>query len=175
MARKIMVDFGTATGAPTFRTPHMPAGDYPATISKVEELDAKDGEPMLLYSIKVGGGVYPYYCKLVPNQLWKLRELLEAAGIKVPARAAQLDPAKPVGRKVTATMADDEYKGRMRSAVAAILPPKQSVAAADDEDDFDDFDDEPEEKQAKQKAKAKSGKKAKKKSADDEDDFDELD
>lgn len=183
---KLTVDFSQAQRA-SFMPMHLPEGDYPATIEKCEMAKSKsDNTDMVVYTIKVKQGLYPYYCKLVPTQLWKLRELLEAAGMKVPSKAVQVDPARVVGKKITVTLGDDEYNGKMKSVIVSAQAFTQSMLddEDDDTDDVDEFD-EPEDEEPEPPAKkpaARTRKPAAKKAPEPEDDddadfldFDDLD
>lgn len=145
---KISIDFSDVK-APSFSTVHQAPGVYNAEIAGVEMTKTKsDNTDMLVFAIMAGPGRYPYYCKIVPNQLWKLRELIEAAGTKVPNKVVQIDPAKYVGTKVNVELEDDTYNGKLRSRVARVAPfsevaPKAPEAdtAQDIEEDFGEFDD----------------------------------
>lgn len=146
---KISIDFSDVK-APSFSTVHQTPGVYNAEIAGVEMTKTKsDSTDMLVFAIVAGHGRYPYYCKLVPNQLWKLRELIEAAGTKVPNKVVQIDPSKYVGAKVNVELEDDTFNGKLRSRVARVAPfsevaPKAPETAQDSddvEDDFGEFDD----------------------------------
>lgn len=144
---KISIDFSDVK-APSFSTVHQAPGVYNAEIAGVEMTKTKsDNTDMLVFAIVVGPGRYPYYCKIVPNQLWKLRELIEAAGTKVPNKVVQIDPAKYVGGKINVELEDDTYNGKLRSRVARVAQfseveskVKEEVQQ-DVEDDFGEFDD----------------------------------
>lgn len=143
---KISIDFSD-TKAPSFNTPHQAPGVYNAEIASVELTKTKsDNTDMLVFAIVAGPGRYPYYCKLVPNQLWKLRELIEAAGTKVPNKVVQIDPDKFVGKKINVELEDDTYNGKLRSRVARVaqfseVESKVKEVQQDVEDDFGEFDD----------------------------------
>lgn len=145
---KLSIDF-SAVKAPSFSTAHQEPGVYNAEITGVELTKTKkDGTDMLVFAIECGPGRYPYYCKIVPNQLWKLRELIEAAGTKVPNKVVQIDPAKYVGTRINVELEDDSYQGKLRSRVARVAPfselaPKAEAEEVqqDVEDDFGEFDD----------------------------------
>lgn len=146
---KISIDFSDVK-APSFSTVHQAPGVYNAEIAGVEMTKTKsDSTDMLVFAITVGHGRYPYYCKLVPNQLWKLRELIEAAGTKVPNKVVQIDPSKYVGAKVNVELEDDTFNGKLRSRVARVAPfsevapkaPETAQDSGDVEDDFGEFDD----------------------------------
>lgn len=145
---KISIDFSDVK-APSFSTVHQAPGVYNAEIAGVEMTKTKsDNTDMLVFAIVAGPGRYPYYCKIVPNQLWKLRELIEAAGTKVPNKVVQIDPAKYVGARINVDLEDDSYQGKLRSRVARVAPfselaPKPKAAAEPkvEEDEFGEFDD----------------------------------
>lgn len=144
---KLSIDFSDVK-APSFSTVHQAPGVYNAEIAGVEMTKTKsDGTDMLVFAIVAGPGRYPYYCKIVPNQLWKLRELIEAAGTKVPNKVVQIDPAKYVGSRINVELEDDTYNGKLRSRVARVAPfseiaPKPKAAEPEvEEDEFGEFDD----------------------------------
>jgi hypothetical protein len=194
-AAKQALDFtGVRDGGGLFNKKRQLAGDYRAKVTKVVSAPAKkDGKMQWLFTIQVGTGSYPYYCKLVPEQLWKLRNLLMAAGLNVPKQRVSVDPNKVVNREIAVTLDDDEYddgdKVHKQSAITATFPLAEldEDAQRDDEDDEDEEDEAPqktqkrakvvededddEEEQVKPKAKAKA--KKKRKVAKDED-LDEL-
>lgn len=144
---KLSIDFSDVK-APSFSTVHQEPGVYNAEIAGVEMTKTKsDNTDMLVFAIVAGPGRYPYYCKIVPNQLWKLRELIEAAGTKVPNKVVQIDPAKYVGARINVELEDDSYQGKLRSRVARVAPfselaPKPKSAEPEvEEDEFGEFDD----------------------------------
>ena len=145
---KISIDFSDVK-SPSFSTVHQEPGVYNAEIAGVEMTKTKsDGTDMLVFAIVAGPGRYPYYCKIVPNQLWKLRELIEAAGTKVPSKVVQIDSDRYVGKKLNVELEDDSYQGKLRSRVARVATfselapkPKAEEVQQDVEDDFGEFDD----------------------------------
>jgi hypothetical protein len=188
------IDFSNVSDSgATFNTKRQPAGDYEATVINVYDAPSKkDGEPQWLFVIQVGSGSYPYYCKLVENQLWKLRNLLIAGGLNVPKKRIKVDPTKMMGRKIAVTLDDEEYEGKDKSVVTATFPlaelnPDASRDTEDEEDEdeeetpapaprkkaapvVEDEEDEEEEEEApapKKKAAAVV--------ADDDDELEELD
>ena len=143
---KISIDFSDVK-APAFSTVYQAPGVYNAEITGWKMTKTKsDNTDMLVFAIKAGSGRYPYYCKIVQNQLWKLRELIEAAGTEVPSKVVQIDPAKYVGAKINVELEDDTYNGKLRSRVARVAPfseveHKVEEVQQDVEDDFGEFDD----------------------------------
>lgn len=130
----------------SFNKKHYAPGDYKAKITKVEDAknkDKKDKTPMWLFTIQVNTGLYPYYCKLQENQLWKVRNLCVAAGIAVPKKKTSIDPNKLVGKTIAVTLDDTEYEDKIQSEIAAVFPVSElNGDDGDDDDDDDDDDDE---------------------------------
>lgn len=125
-------------GGGAFNKRRQPEGDYKAKITKVVDAPSKkDGVMMWLFTIEVGTGTYPYYCKHAENQLWKIRNLMVAAGISVPKKRVKVDPNTLVGKVIGVTLEDDEYDGKLQSNVAATFP-----ASEVDGDDLGDDEDE---------------------------------
>lgn len=146
----ITLDFTNVSDPSNINPQRLPEGDYAATISNIEQ-STKDGVPMYRFDIKLDDhprAVYPYYCKLQPNQLWKVRNLLLAVGKQVPKKAVKVDLTQLVGLKLGVELADDEYEGRLKSQVIATFPaetlPKKEpesteleLSDADDENSLD--------------------------------------
>lgn len=145
---KISIDFSDVK-TQAYSSAHQSPGVYNAEIAGMEITKTKkDNTDMIVFAIKAGVGRYPYYCKLVPNQLWKLRELIEATGTSVPNKVVQIDPAKYVGDKINVELEDDSYGGQLRSRVARVAPfselgpkAKAEEVQQDVEDEFGEFDD----------------------------------
>jgi len=153
-AKKHALDFTNVKESSGINPKHMLEGDYAAKVVSVSETD-KDGVPMwnFIFQLKDSPtATYPYYCKLQENQLWKVRNLLIAAGKQVPKRRVNVDPNNVVGSEVGVTLEDDEYEGKLKSVIAAVFPaselPQQSTkkataaSAATDDEDLDDDEDE---------------------------------
>ena len=157
MATTKNVDFSGVKDGGNFNRRRIPAGDYLATITKVDDAEAKDGIFQYLVSFKIDSrpaSVLPYYCKLQENQLWKLRNLLIAAGLTVPKKKIKVDPNKLLNRKVGVTIEDDDYDGKEQSSIAGVFPAAELADGAviddepedepdeDDEEGLDDLDNE---------------------------------
>ncbi len=128
-----------------FNKKRVPEGEYLAKVVKVEDSKTKSTEEFQwLFTIQLVDhptARYPYYCKLVDNQLWKIRNLLVAAGISVPKKRVKLNPSVVVGKTIGVVMEDDEYDGKLQSVIASTIPTSEvtgSAAEADDEDVADD-------------------------------------
>jgi hypothetical protein len=193
-AKAKVLDFsGVKDGGGNFRPRRRAEGDYYAHVAAVSDHTSKEGNEGWVFTIKIDGdsrATYPYYCNFEDNQLWKSRNLCIAAGIKVPSGRAKLDPNKLVGRPLGVALVDDEYEGRVKSTIDAVIPlddiedarnekgKASSVKAksrkADDEDDEDEDDDE-DEKPAKGKAKTSKKRQSEPDDDDEEDEEDEED
>lgn len=174
------IDFSGVKDRGSFNPKQVPEGDYAAKIVKVEDGESKgDGGFQYIFTIKLekySQYAYPYYCKLQENQLWKIRNLLVAAGLTVPKKKLKVDPNKAVGKMIGVTMADDEYEGKMKSVIDAIFPASELSESDLQESSAtggDSNDDESVGEEAKGK-KDKGGKKDKKKKKKD-DDLEDLD
>jgi hypothetical protein len=151
MATAKVIDLTNVKDGGNFNKKRMPEGDYPARILKVEDTKSGSDEGfMWLFTIQVDkGGTYPYYCKLVENQLWKVRNLCIAAGMNVPKKRLKLDPEKLVGKRIAVTLEDDEYEGKKQSNIAATFPLSEldDYAAGEDDDAVGDDGEEDEEEE----------------------------
>lgn len=158
-AQKKIIDFSNVKERGNFNPKNIEAGDYVAEVTKVEQTEAKDGEDMWVFHIvldEVARAVYPYYCKLVDNQYWKIKQLFTAAGVNVGQRKVAVDPNKLVGKKIGVAMEDDEYEGRLKSVIAEVFPPDEVTGEADEDPEDDDLEeDEVEEEPAPKKRRAK--------------------
>lgn len=192
------IDFtNVKDGGGAFNKKRQPEGDYKAKVTRVVDAPSKkDNTPQWLFTIQVGSGTYPYYCKHEENQYWKIRNLLVAAGLTVPKKKVKVDPNKIVGKMIAVTLEDDEYDGKTQSNIAATFPlselddddvpdededdveeddededdtppPAKKKKAPVEEDDDEDEDDEEEEAPAPKKKKAPV--------VEDDDDLDEID
>lgn len=144
MATKKILDFSNVKEQGNFNPRNVPEGDYLAKVTAVDEGESKSGTDQWIFTFEVEGvrsGKYPYYCGLVENQLWKIRNLFTAAGITVPKKRVGVDPNKLVGKVVGVELVDDEYEGRMKSVINAIFDKSEvgeSDFVADEEDDEED-------------------------------------
>lgn len=179
MAKKVAartLDFSNVKEGSGISAKHKEDGEYLATITEVRDDPAKDGEAMWLFIVRLDEdrtATYGYYCKLVDNQLWKLRNLFIAAGVDVPKRAAKLDPNKLINKQIGVVLETEEYNDRERSTISAVIPKDELTDFAATEADDDDEDEDDEEEEAP--VAKKRGRPAKKvvEEEDDEDDEEE--
>lgn len=151
------MDFTNVKDGGTFTKKRQAEGDYRGRITKVQDVEAKsDNTPMWLFTVEVNGETYPYYCKLVENQLWKVRLIFGAAGTVIPKKRMRVDPNKIVGRYVGVTLQDTEYEGKLQSEIRGFIPVDEVVGNDEDvEDDVEDDEEEIEEPPARPTRKAK--------------------
>lgn len=165
------LDFTNVKEGGTFNKKHQAPGDYKAKVMKVVDAPSKkDGVAQWLFTISVNEGLYPYYCKHQENQLWKIRNLLVAAGISVPKKRVKVDPNMVVGKVIGVTLDDDEYEGKMQSNIAATFPASELEGADDDADDAEEEEDDDEEPTPPPAKKAKAAPAPVEEDDDDEDD-----
>lgn len=146
------LDFTNVKESSGINPKHKEDGEYLATVVEIRDDPAKDGEAMWMFLVKLEDdktATYPFYCKLVDNQLWKLRNLFIAAGIPLPKRAQKIDPNKVVGKKLGVILEGEEYEGKMKSVISGMIPKEELEEYADKvDDDVEDEDDEDEEEEA---------------------------
>lgn len=166
------LDFTNVRDRSQYNSKHVDEGDYIAIITGVEETQSKsDGEDMWVFAFQLEdmrSAVYPYYCKLDEDSLWKIRNILEAAGITVPKRKANVDPTRVVGKRVLISLQDDEYEGKPKSVIQSVM----SVSELDGDEDPEVDDDEDDEPPAR---KSKARKKAREPEPEEDDEEDEVD
>ena len=141
-SKKIRIDFSKAEDSSNWNTRPIPAGVHEAKITVVQQTEAQDGTAMLIFGFrptdsKLKTRHFPYYCKLQQNQLWKLRDLLIAAGQSVPKKALSIDPNVVVGKIVAIEVEDDTYNGNLKSQIQAVY----DTEILDDQDDISDDED----------------------------------
>lgn len=177
-ASKRKLDFRGVKDRSGFRIKHFPEGDYRGKIVDVADHESDNGEGWV-YTIQVKNAKFPYYVMTYDKkQLWKVRNVFLAAGMKVPKKLLAVDPNKVVGKVVGVTLEDDEYEGRTRSVIADLIPVSDLVDAEDDDFDEDadeevEDEEEVEEEEDEEPEPPKKKKKASKKAKPADDDEDE--
>ena len=178
------LDFTNVRESSGINPVRMEAGDYLATVKGINERESKSsGNPMWEFVIGLNdrpSAVYAYYCVLSAEQLWKVRNLLIAAGINVPKKKVKVDPTRVVGKTIAITLEDDEYEGKEKSTIAAVFsaselaPDTPQVEVDDDDEDEDEVEVEVEEK-PKRKPRAKKAPEPEPVDEDEDIDLDDLD
>lgn len=166
-AVKKTLDMSNVKDRGPFNPKHIEAGEYVAKVTAVYASESKSGNEMWVFAFQPTDkrdAVYPYYCLLDPDNLWKIRNVAEAAGIAVPKKRIALDPNKLVGKTVGIELEDDEYDGKMKSVIANIFKP-EDVAGEEDEEEPDDEDTEDDEEEEPEPPKRRTRKAAPAKAA----------
>lgn len=152
MAKKIKLDFSKVEERSGFNQRQMPEGLYEGKVTSLEQRDASDGTPMLVYGLaptqqKYATRNFPYYCKLQQNQLWKLRDLFVAAGETIPKKSTQVDPEKIIGAKIAIEVGDGTGQYSDRSEIVSVYPLStlEGLDEDSDEEEYDDTDEDGEE------------------------------
>lgn len=98
-------------------------GEYLGVIKEVvQEKSSGSGNDMLTFTLEVEGGEYKYWCPLMENSLWKLRDLLECAGFEVPESKMDLDLAELIGVEIGVIVENEAYQGKKRPKVVGTIP-----------------------------------------------------
>jgi len=150
MAQKMTLDFSQVKDGGAFSPKHKPEGEYLGTITSFEDTKSKSGNAMWVFGITLKTdrrAIYPTYCVLNPESLWKLRQVLMAAGIKVPKKRLTVDGNRLVGKDIGVFLEDDEYEGKKKSVISGYFPASEYDGPAGDDDSDDDLPEEDEEEE----------------------------
>jgi hypothetical protein len=154
-AESAALDFTNVKEAGAFNPRRQAAGDYKAKVTAVVDAESKKtGKSQWLFTIQVNGASYPYYCMLEESSLWKIRNLLIAAGVNVPKKRVKVNPNIVVGKTIGVTLEDDEYEGKLKSVIQATFPASE-LSEDDVPDEDEDAEDDDEDEAPPKKAKAK--------------------
>jgi hypothetical protein len=109
-------------------------GNYPATISKIEQKVGKDsGKPYLEFefNVEAGGKAWRNY-SLQDNAIWAIKSLLISLGVPEEKlnKSFSLEPRELVGKQVVLVIATREYNGRQSDEVTDVLSPEAAAGAA---------------------------------------------
>lgn len=142
---------------------HYPEGDYAVKVKSAKFGHSGDKETprlevMFVFTgTKLKGKEIRDDLYLTPKALWRLRQTLEALGLKVPSKKVSVNPDKLKGRACALSIEDDEYDGKLQSRVTDIYSLDEFDSDADDieeeddeeeeEDDDEDDDEEDDEKE----------------------------
>lgn len=114
----------------------VPEGDYGFKIAKATNKKAKtSGNPMIVFDLKATKGpakgvgkTIQHRCMLTKQSLWNLRNVLEAAGYTVPAKALKLDLDKLVNKELAGTVITEE--GEYKDDAGKLKKTKKSIVTA---------------------------------------------
>lgn len=131
---------------------HYPAGDYAVKCTKAELVKSSEkNTPGIALTFKVlqgehKGGELTDRLWLTPKSLWRVRQTLEAMGMKVPSKAVQIDTNSFVGKSLAVTLDDEEYDDKVYSRVVDtfLLSDLEAVESDGQAGDLDSDEDEEE-------------------------------
>lgn len=145
-AGTVRIDFSKVKDGGRVRVPE---GDYVVKVKAVKQETSQSGNPMLVWTFtgtdgKLKGRDLTDRTSLQTNALWKVRDVLEAMGVKVPKKIVDL-PLKPlIGKELGVTLFDDEYEGRISSKVGDYISPDSigDDGNIDEEEEEDEVEEE---------------------------------
>lgn len=153
--KKLQIDFtGVESGG---RGARVPEGEYVLKISDYVVKTKKDDEASryIQWSLPVEKGPggkgksIVHRTSLKSQALFNLKNMMEAAGFKVPSRLVDVPLEKMVGRSVGASVFDGEpYEGKIKSEISGFYPASEwesMTASASEDEDEEDEDEEDEE------------------------------
>jgi hypothetical protein len=125
---------------------HYPEGDYLSKIVKAEIGKSSEKETpaaIVTFQFKDGklkGKKIREYFYLTEKAMWKVRNLLEGCGVKVPEKSFSFDFKKLVNKDVAITIEDEEWDNKTRSRITDTFPVAEFNAnlMEDDEDEADE-------------------------------------
>lgn len=129
-------------------------GVHVAKLASIVEKTSQEGNPMLTATFEItkgeskGAKVFENF-PLSQNALWKLKNLLEAIGMKSEGKL-KIDLDAMEGKVCDITVAHEDYRGQTKARItdfkrtAAKAVPKPAPQQQDDEADDDGYDDDDE-------------------------------
>lgn len=122
--------------------------DYEVGKSSKKDDDGKK-KRFIVFEFKIlkgpSTGTFSDLFGLAKNQLWRYRNFLEAAGVKVAAGVTDVRLDKIPGKQVAGTVEDDEYNGKIKSQVSDYFSASEYEELSEDEEDEDEDSDEEDE------------------------------
>ncbi len=141
MATRQTIDFSQTKDQSGFNPKRKQEGEYLGTVVSFEDTKSKAGAAMWVYGIALKTdrrAVYPVYCLLGADQVWKLRNLMQACGFKVPKKRMNVDGNRLVGKEVGIFLEDDEYEGKPKSVIGSFFPANEYSGPENEDDDPDE-------------------------------------
>jgi hypothetical protein len=140
------------TGVEGKRGRRVPEGDYLLTYTDYGHGgDEAPGWMRFNWDITKGPttGEYSEIFGMKKTQLWRLRALFEASGLKVKSGINDLPLRKLIGKQIAVTIGDDTYEGKTKSQIQDFFKAEEYEAlAAGQTDDEEDEDEEEEDEDA---------------------------
>lgn len=154
---------------------HYPPGDYAVKCIRAEATKSSEKEtPGILLVFKftrgsVKGQEVNDILWLTPKSLWRVRQTIEAMGMKVPSKAVNIDLDKLKNRELAITLDDEEYDDKVYSRVVDAF-----LVSELDDDDEDEDEDEDEESESESEDDEDEDDKKKPTDDDDLEDLEDL-
>jgi hypothetical protein len=146
-SKAVSVDFTKAQGGGGNK--RYPEGDYKMKFVKWEMVTKKDkpDERGVKVTLEFLDGKYKGQTVidrlwLQDNTLWRIRAFLEAMGVTVPNKKANVNFEKYVGKELGVTLGDNEYNNRVTSQISDYVDLDTLSGDDVDDDDEDEDDDE---------------------------------
>jgi hypothetical protein len=120
----------------TFRTVKKPQGDYLAAIEYMNDAPSKHGNPMVTFGFRVIGddhALYPWYCPLVDESMWKLTEVFHALDLPTPNKRKILTGEIPLpveaflSQRLVIRLESDLFQSKWRSIVKSVSHQRDST------------------------------------------------
>lgn len=147
MATKQTIDFSQTKDQSGFNPKRKEEGEYLGTITSFSDTKSKAGAAMWVFGVALKNdrrATYPVYCLLGADQVWKLRNMMLAAGFQVPKKRITVDGNRLVGKDIGIFLEDDEYEGKPKSVIGSFFPASE-YSGPENEDDNEDEEEEYEE------------------------------
>lgn len=151
MATKQTIDFSQTKDQSGFNPKRKDEGEYLGTITSFEDTKSKGGNAMWVFGVALKNdrrATYPVYCLLGADQVWKLRNMMMAAGFAVPKKRITVDGNRLVGKDIGIFLEDDEYEGKPKSVIGSFFPASEYSGPENSDDDGaegDEYEEEAEE------------------------------
>lgn len=131
---------------------HYEPGDYSVKVKNATIIKSSEKQtPGILLELIITGGKHkgsPLSDRLwlTEKSLWKVRQAMEAMGIRVPSKKVAIDVTKWKGKELAVTVEDEEYDDKVYSRIVDFfllteLDDEDDVSESDDEEDDEDDED----------------------------------
>lgn len=138
MATKQTIDFSQTKDQSGFNPKRKEEGEYLGTIVSFSDTKSKAGAAMWVFGVALKNdrrATYPVYCLLGADQVWKLRNMMLAAGFQVPKKRITVDGNRLVGKDIGIFLEDDEYEGKPKSVIGSFFPASEYSGPENEDDD----------------------------------------
>jgi hypothetical protein len=132
----ILVDF---TGVQSYTL--CDEGRHLAALCAAEDKETQSGDTMIVAQFEIltgaskGSKVYENF-PLTPKALWKLKQYMEALGVKADGKL-KINTDKLMGRRCFIDVNHEEYDGKLRARIAQFLPIGKEPEPDDEEEEVE--------------------------------------